>query len=79
MLNLDSLSENYHAYLCLMRPPTPGAIPRDGLERVDFKEGRSLLGRHYWGRVIYTRELSEEEMSHYDLEDTALCVLDGGD
>lgn len=68
--------EERFAYLCLMRPPTPGAIPRDGLEMVDFKEGQSRTGHHYWGHAFYNRKLTEEEMRHYDLEETALVVLD---
>lgn len=65
-----------YGYLCLMRPPYPGAIPKDGLERVDFKEGRAPSGHFYWGRVMYSRELSEEEVKHYDLKKTPLAVLD---
>ena len=64
------------AYMCLMRPPMPGAIPRDGLDYVDFKEGNSLSGHHYWGHAIYNRELTQEEGNHYELEKTALVVLD---
>lgn len=73
------LTESYkqqYAYLCLMRPPAPGAIPREGLDSVDFKEGRSLSGHHYWGHAIYNRELTEDEVKHYDLEKTALVVVD---
>lgn len=73
------LTDNYkkqYAYLCLMRPPTPGAIPREGLDGVDFKEGHSLSGHHYWGHAIYNRKLSEDEVLHYDLEETALVVMD---
>lgn len=69
-------AKQMHGYLCLMRPPYPGAVPRDGLERVDFKEGRAPSGHFYWGRAMYSRELSEEERSHYDLEETPLAVLD---
>lgn len=65
-----------HGYLCLMRPPYPGAVPRDGLEKIDFKEGRGKSGHFYWGRAVYSRKLSEEEVKHYDLEETALAVLD---
>lgn len=68
--------ERFYGYLCLMRPPYPGAVPRDGLERVDFKEGRAPSGHFYWGRAIYSRELREEEIEHYDLEKATLAVLD---
>ena len=64
-------------YLCLMRPPYPGAVPRDGLVQVDFREGTSMeSGHRYWGRVVYNRELSPEEVADYELERTALAVLD---
>lgn len=64
------------AYHCLMRPPTPGAIPRESLDYLDFREGTTLSGHHYWGSVVYVRKLSEEEVEHYDLEPTALVTLD---
>lgn len=66
-----------YGYLCLMRPPTPGAVPIRGLVQCEDKEGVSLESRHhYWGRVVYNRELSEEEVRHYELERTPLAVLD---
>ena len=65
-----------YAYLCLMRPPTPGAVPREGLDFVDFREGKSLSGHHYWGHAVYKRQLTPQEMDHYDLEETALVVTD---
>lgn len=74
MLTAD-YKEQY-GYYCLMRPPGPGAIPRDGLDWIDFKEGNTLSGHHYWGRAVYKRRLTEEEVNHYDLEETALVVLD---
>lgn len=58
-----------YGYLCLMRPPMPGAIPRDGLVECDAEEGVSAAsGHHYWGRAIYSRRLTDEEVKHYDLE-----------
>ena len=66
-----------YGYLCLMRPPMPGAVPRDGLIQCEDKEGRSMeSGHHYWGRVVYNRELTEDEVRHYELEPAALAVLD---
>ena len=67
----------YYGYLCLMRPPMPGAVPIDGLIQCDDKEGRSMeSGHHYWGRVVYSRKLTEGEIRHFDLEPTALAALD---
>jgi hypothetical protein len=74
MLKAD-YKEQY-GYYCLMRLPGPGAIPKDGLDGVDFKEGYSLSGHHYWGHAIYNRKLTDEEVLHYDLEETALVVMD---
>lgn len=56
------------AYRCLMRPPTPGAIPREGLDRCDYCDGTTLGGHYFWGTAVYTRELTEEEIRDYDLE-----------
>lgn len=69
-------SKKVWAYLCLMRPPMPGAIPMDGLDFVDFRGGKSLSGHHYWGHAVYFRKLTDEEINHYDLEETALVVTD---
>ena len=67
----------HYGYLCLMRPPELGAIPREGLVQCDYKDGYSAeSGHHYWGRAVYERELTEEEVRHYDLERTALAVTD---
>ena len=39
---------NEYRYMMLMRPPVPGAIPREGLvEVLDRESWRN--GRHYWG------------------------------
>lgn len=64
------------AYRCLMRPPVPGAIPREGLDRVDYREGNTLSGHYYYGTVTYTRKLADWEIRHYDLEEIALVVVD---
>ena len=73
---LKAETKKVWAYLCLMRPPMPGAIPMDGLDFVDWREGKSLSGHHYWGRAVYTRKLTEEEVRLYELEETALVVTD---
>ena len=58
---------NEYRYLCRMRPPGPGAVPRDGLMYADCSE-KDVNGRHYWGVAAYSRKLSKEEAEHYDLE-----------
>lgn len=68
--------EKYYGYLCLMRPPMPGAIPRDGIIHVGFDEGESTKsGHHYWGYAVYNHELSIEEQNHYDLEPTEIISM----
>ena len=60
--------DNKYRYACLMRPPTPGAVPRDGLDFVTFDEGFAASHHHYWGVAVYNRPLDDSEMNHYDLE-----------
>lgn len=55
-------------YACLMRPPEPGAVPRDGLHRVCMAEMTAPSGHHAWGWAEYTRVLRPDEAKHYDLE-----------
>ena len=69
--------KEYYGYYCLMRPPMPGAVPIDGLVQCEDKEGVSLASKHhYWGRVVYDRPLSAEEVLHFELEPTSLAVTD---
>ena len=55
-------------YRALMRPPGPGAVPRDGLVESRCIESISPSGHHVWGWVVYNRYLTDEEINHYDLE-----------
>ena len=58
-----------YKYLLLMRPPQPGAMPKDGLIYPEFKTGYSRKSHHhYWGFVVYSRELTKEEIFQYELE-----------
>lgn len=51
-------------YYCRLRPPTPGAIPKDGIvEVVDKKVVKNNI--EYWGYVIYNRELTKKELYQY--------------
>lgn len=79
MLTVED-TEKYPAYpyRCLMRPPEPGAIPKDGLGYVDWKEGYTLGGHHFWGTAVYNRKLTRDEIEQYELEETCFCVCDGG-
>lgn len=65
-----------YPYHCLMRPPTPGAVPIDGLAYVDNREGTTISGHHFWGTAVYKRKLSPEEVERWELEETCFCVTD---
>ena len=59
-----------YRYLCTMRPPMPGGIPK-GAIAVSYEEtyaedaGGHL--HHIWGAVEYDRELTVEEECDYEL------------
>lgn len=76
MLTCEEDMNRLWAYRCIMRPPVPGAIPKDGLSYIDDHEGYTLSGHHYWGTALYTRELTAEETDHYDLIYAPFAVLD---
>lgn len=50
-------------YGCRMRPPGPGAVPRDGLIQCSYDDAP-----RYWGYAEYSRALTEDEISHYELD-----------
>lgn len=60
-----------YSYYCCYRPPMPGGIPK-GVVGVDYTEktiedtGGHV--RHVWGTVDYDRELTDKEISDYELE-----------
>ena len=57
-----------YRYYCRMRPPMPGSVPRDGLDRVySFDTRESVNGVEAWGFAEYTRELTEKEIADYEL------------
>jgi len=56
-----------YCYLMRMRPPGPGAVPKDGLRMVDYDEV-DKDGTHYWGHAYYGRELTKEEMDKYEMD-----------
>lgn len=67
-------------YAALMRPPEPGGIPREGLLQVKFIEGVAPSGHHAYGWAEYDRYLTNEELSHYDMEYVhSANVIEGGD
>ena len=56
-----------YVYGTRLRPPDIGCVPKEGLKEVSFQEFISV-GRHYWGTASYERELTEEELEHYDMD-----------
>jgi hypothetical protein len=49
-----------------LRPFGIGCQPMNGLE--DVMDGVEKDGRHYWNVLIYSRELTEKELSNYELD-----------
>lgn len=56
-----------HRYACILRPPGPGAVPRDGLVNSACESGTAMTGHFTWGWVEYSRRLTEQEERIYDL------------
>lgn len=56
-----------HRYACILRPPGPGAVPRDGLVNSACESGVAMTGHYTWGWVEYNRRLTEQEERIYDL------------
>jgi len=55
-------------YATLLRPPGPGAVPKDGIIEMGFNEGTAPSGHHAWGWVDYNRYLTDRELEDYDME-----------
>lgn len=57
-----------YRYACLMRPPGPGAVPRDGLVECGYEQDVDPdTGQDYWGWCDYDRPLTKKEISSYEL------------
>ena len=59
-----------YAYYCTQRPPMLGAIPRDVQDIEDIEHMVEDLGGHLiyaYARIWYDRELTDEEISDYEL------------
>ena len=62
-------NERYVYYL-LRRPPAPGTHPINGLADLkDFGERMYVreIDRYAWGKVVYMRKLSDEEVERWEL------------
>lgn len=59
-----------HAYYMTQRPFSIGAQPKEGLVEVedfDCKKRVEEIGRDAWSRIVYDRELTEQEIDQYEL------------
>ena len=59
-----------YTYYTLYRPPMPGSVPREGLlaaQAYDERKAIESIGKMAWGIVVYSRQLSEEEVEEYEL------------
>lgn len=63
------MSKRY-VYYMMMRPPMPGAMPIDGLvDLKDFGDKAYVreIDREAWGKLIYMRKLSDQEVYNWEL------------
>ena len=65
-----------YRYACLMRPPGPGAAPREGMISCSFEPGSAPSGHHHWGVATYNRILTDKEVYNYELEPLFNAVAD---
>lgn len=58
-----------YRYYTPYRPPMPGAVPRDGLDRVVCYDERMAIGNsiYAYGYAEYFRPLTDQEISDYEL------------
>jgi len=61
-----------YGYALLMRPPMPGSVPRDRLVSCSDVCGTAPSGHSTWGYAIYSRKLTAQEITHYELEELPL-------
>ena len=67
----------YYGYI--LRPPMPGAQPRDGLNSTWDAEGLVYKGLRLWGYAVYTRPLTKEEQQHYSMIEIPPSLIVKGD
>lgn len=58
-----------YRYYCKYRPPMPGAIPRQGLDRVGCYDAKQNICNDIsaWGYAEYNRPLADDEVYQYEL------------
>lgn len=55
-----------YQYLCKMRPPAPGAVPKRNLHDA-ISCHMNFYNTFIWGMVEYTEPLTDEEIAEYEL------------
>ena len=70
--------EDMYRYICVMRPPMLGGIPRD-FENIEFfdatVEDAGGHTHHAYGAVEYARPLTDEEIYQYELLEADGCEV----
>lgn len=59
-----------YTYYCPMRPPTLGAVPKEGLQYIESFTRRKFVNDIMglaWGYAVYNRQLAEDEIEQYEL------------
>lgn len=59
-----------HAHYMTQRPFSIGAQPKEGLVEVEDFDGKKYIediDRRAWSRIVYDRELTEQEIEQYEL------------
>ena len=69
---MEESGKTVHRYAMLMRPPGPGALPGRGLVRARGDHFYAPSGHFAWGWAEYGRELTDEEIADYELEEMEL-------
>ena len=66
---MNVMKKTVYRYYCQFRPPMPGAIPRQGLDRVACYDYKQAVGNdiYAWGYAEYTRPLTDDEIYHCEL------------
>lgn len=60
-----------YCYFMTQRPPMPGAMPKEGLDKIEEYDKKKFiheLGCTAYAKVYYNRELTKDEVKQYELE-----------
>lgn len=68
-MDMQRQNEQQHVYYSLRRPVSIGTYPRDGMlsfENYDTRTYVPEIGQEAWGKILYSRELTEQEIRDYE-------------